>query len=195
MDKRSKILEAFSALMLENPNLNEVSVKNIADKAGIGKGTVYEYFDSKADIIKMAVERLIDSMSEEYLILNYEGLGYEESLRKYIENIVDASKKIKKFSSYNHFTIKETFKFVDLKEIFYKKVIKLLITIVDNFKEYVVSKGLAEGKVDPEIDDIVITILVKMINRDIAENMEFEVIELEALKEALYKMTIKLLKK
>ncbi len=181
--------------MLENPNLNEVSVKNIADKAGIGKGTVYEYFDSKADIIKMAVERLIDSMSEEYLILNYEGLGYEESLRKYIENIVDASKKIKKFSSYNHFTIKETFKFVDLKEIFYKKVIKLLITIVDNFKEYVVSKGLAEGKVDPEIDDIVITILVKMINRDIAENMEFEVIELEALKEALYKMTIKLLKK
>lgn len=56
-DKRNRILdvaiELFSTKGFEN-----VSVSEIAKKAGVGKGTVYVYFPSKVDILKEAFLRV-----------------------------------------------------------------------------------------------------------------------------------------
>lgn len=54
--KRDLILDAMQELMAEG-KANSVTVSAIAQKAGIGKGTIYYYFPSKNDIIESVIER------------------------------------------------------------------------------------------------------------------------------------------
>ncbi len=54
--KRDLILDAMQELMNESSN-RAISVSDIAEKAGIGKGSIYYYFESKNDIIEAVIER------------------------------------------------------------------------------------------------------------------------------------------
>lgn len=55
-EKYNKILDALQEL-LENKEICSISVSEIAQKAGIGKGSVYYYFSSKDEILEALVER------------------------------------------------------------------------------------------------------------------------------------------
>ncbi|MCH1983083.1 TetR/AcrR family transcriptional regulator [Ruminococcus sp. OA3] len=55
-NKRDLILDAMQELMNESSN-RAISVSDIAEKAGIGKGSIYYYFESKNDIIEAVIER------------------------------------------------------------------------------------------------------------------------------------------
>ena len=54
--KYHKILDALQTL-LENQELQNISVSEIAHTAGIGKGSIYYYFPSKDAILQALVER------------------------------------------------------------------------------------------------------------------------------------------
>ena len=54
--KYDKILDALQEL-LESKNLQKISVSEIAQKAGIGKGSIYYYFSSKDEILEALVKR------------------------------------------------------------------------------------------------------------------------------------------
>lgn len=54
--KYYKILDALQEL-LENRSIQSISVSEIAQKAGIGKGSIYYYFPSKDAILDALVER------------------------------------------------------------------------------------------------------------------------------------------
>ena len=194
-DKKTKIIDAFMQLACENPNLQEISVKLIAEKAGIGKGTVYEYFDSKDEIIKDAVELIIDKMFVHYLVDDYDNLNFEDALMKYIHNNYEAAKKVGEYSHYNSFTIRETFKYVNMKDFLHTKIMTLLLKSVTLFKTRVVDRGIEEGIVDPDIDDFTIRTLAKVLLRDITENVEFKMFTGDDLIEGMYKFSLKQLKK
>lgn len=49
--KVEALYQAIMALFVEGADLNTLTVAEIARKAGIGKGTVYEYFDNKEEMI------------------------------------------------------------------------------------------------------------------------------------------------
>lgn len=55
-DKYNRILDAFQKL-LENQNIQKISVSDIAQAAGIAKGSIYYYFPSKDAIVEALVER------------------------------------------------------------------------------------------------------------------------------------------
>ncbi|MGN0962864.1 MAG: TetR/AcrR family transcriptional regulator, partial [Clostridia bacterium] len=56
LPKESRILEAAAELIGENHHaIRTLKVADIANRAGVGKGTVYEYFSSKEEIIQKAV--------------------------------------------------------------------------------------------------------------------------------------------
>ena len=59
MDNPSKPEQILDALheLLQSQNLNNISVSDIAQKAGIGKGSIYYYFDSKDAIVDALIER------------------------------------------------------------------------------------------------------------------------------------------
>ena len=54
--KTEKILDALQQL-LEEKNIQRISVSEIASKAGIGKGSIYYYFPSKDAIIDALIKR------------------------------------------------------------------------------------------------------------------------------------------
>ena len=69
--KERLILEAVNSLADEGKQLYDITVSEIAARAGVGKGTVYEYFVTKDEIISKAVA---------YKILS-EGLETEKRIR------------------------------------------------------------------------------------------------------------------
>lgn len=54
-DKRTAVLEAVISLVREGKSLESLTVSETAARAGIGKGTVYEYFPSKEAMTAAAV--------------------------------------------------------------------------------------------------------------------------------------------
>ena len=54
-EKVAVIYEAVLELLEEGVDLSELKVADIAARAGIGKGTVYDYFDSKEEILGKAL--------------------------------------------------------------------------------------------------------------------------------------------
>ena len=59
-DKKLQVYQAVLDLICENYDASEITISSIAKKAGIGKGTVYEYFDSKEDIFFEALMYFAD---------------------------------------------------------------------------------------------------------------------------------------
>jgi len=57
-DIPSKVLmlyDAIEQLIVEGVDINTICVSTITEKAGIGKGTAYDYFDTKEDILACAI--------------------------------------------------------------------------------------------------------------------------------------------
>lgn len=54
--KTEKILDALEQLLKEK-NIQRISVSEIAEKAGIGKGSIYYYFPSKDAIVEALIKR------------------------------------------------------------------------------------------------------------------------------------------
>lgn len=63
IDKRERILKA-ALKIFSCKSFHQVKVEEIASQAGVGKGTVYEYFSSKEDLLqeafKVSSERYMD---------------------------------------------------------------------------------------------------------------------------------------
>ena len=61
-NKKDMILDAMQELM-GSANVQAISVSDIAQKAGIGKGSIYYYFSSKNDIIDASVHALVSAVN------------------------------------------------------------------------------------------------------------------------------------
>jgi AcrR family transcriptional regulator len=76
----NKILDASLELFAEH-GYESTSISQIAKKAGISKGLIYNYFDSKLDLLKGMIDRLNEGETE--LI----GKVIDEDPRKMLRNI------------------------------------------------------------------------------------------------------------
>lgn len=61
-DKVIAIYHAIGELVAEGADLSSMRVSDIAARAGIGKGTTYEYFSSKEEMVVRAMIYLVGSM-------------------------------------------------------------------------------------------------------------------------------------
>lgn len=100
-EKRRTIALASKGLLLEH-GIKNITISKIAESAGVGKGTVYEYFRNKEDIVfeiisvfiaeheKRLYELIDDTMSTKekvktFLVLLYSNSYYEKQLVIYRE--------------------------------------------------------------------------------------------------------------
>jgi len=67
-DKVIAIYRAIGDLVAEGADISSMRVSDIAAKAGIGKGTTYEYFSSKEEMVIKAMVFLVDSMVKRILL-------------------------------------------------------------------------------------------------------------------------------
>lgn len=87
-DKRRKILDAALELIREK-GLEDTRIIDIANKAGIGKGTVYDYFTSKEEVIAATVEDVVDRDFRNIFGEVDRAPDFETKLRLYIRAHLD----------------------------------------------------------------------------------------------------------
>ena len=83
-----KVLAAYEAvrqLIEEGRDVSEIPVSAITDRAGIGKGTIYDYFDSKEEIIACSFLFHLQNVSKKMT----ESVSGLDSFRKQLEYLFD----------------------------------------------------------------------------------------------------------
>lgn len=86
-EKRALIMEVALELFAEE-GFHSTSISKIASKAGISKGLLYNYFDSKEDLIKVIVEEGLDKIG---LMLdpNKDGIITRDEMESFITMMFD----------------------------------------------------------------------------------------------------------
>ena len=74
--------EAVIALLQEGNDLSHLRVSEITKRAGIGKGTAYEYFSSKEEIIVTALQYDLAKQLDTLLALEERAEGFRDMLEK-----------------------------------------------------------------------------------------------------------------
>jgi len=116
--KRRNIAFACKDLLLEN-GINELTIAQIAKTAGVGKGTIYEYFENKEDI----VFELMTCMQDDY----------DERLRTKLLELPNVfSKTIALFTLF----LSDDDEVIKQREIYKQFLIICLSNPSDNIKQY-----------------------------------------------------------
>lgn len=55
-DRRTQIMDAFLGLIRQGRSIRSITVQEIATASGMGKGTLYEYFSSKEEILVQTLQ-------------------------------------------------------------------------------------------------------------------------------------------
>ncbi len=110
-DKKLAMYDAVAELLAEGRELSGIKVLDVTKKAGIGKGTAYEYFSSKEELLikalfhfsKCTINRVLDQMEEQhtyrekvyFLFSQMEQKTKERDCTAKCVNLIFQSKKLK----------------------------------------------------------------------------------------------------
>lgn len=83
-EKRSKILDA-AATVFSKEGYHQVKVEDIARMAGVGKGTIYLYFENKRHLYYCMLKEVYDVFLESL----YEQIEYERDLKQALKTIIE----------------------------------------------------------------------------------------------------------
>lgn len=162
-EKNEKVLAMYHAvweLMDEGKDIHKIKVSDITECAGIGKGTAYEYFRSKEEIVTKAIQY---NASMQFQIL-YNRIQEQDSYRKGLEACFDW---LAKTHDSRHLIIqfmRRSEGFVQVPDCFCsrgKKAEKAsIIQIVEGILKKVVLLGRKEGLIREEIPDHLVTLQI-----------------------------------
>ena len=84
--KRSAIFNSAIKLLESTENQSDIKISDIAKNAGVGKGTVYEYFNSKDELLQLAVIYGIEQQFSQMENMRVDG-GFRESFTFVMGNL------------------------------------------------------------------------------------------------------------
>ncbi len=153
-NKRERILLA-AVEVFTRQGYNRARMEEIAETAGIGKGTLYEYFDSKVQLFHEMIIRSWDEYSDSFTADSIHELSFEETIREIVKGHFTFSKEKKKLARilfwdteimdeelkiWMHRRRKEQEKLIE--QIVEKAVAEGEIKPVDNMLVYIILAGL-----------------------------------------------------
>ena len=94
--RRGEIFAATVDLFLEK-GFYETSMREVAEAAGIGKSTLYDYFPSKDEIIVYAIEKSLEEMTQRARVIIHEDEDAVTRLRRLMHMHMDHLLKNKAF--------------------------------------------------------------------------------------------------
>lgn len=186
---KEKIIEAVIETLNENFNYDEFSMSKIADKVGIGKSTIYEYFDSKSDLLIETIKGIVDLYIKQILIHDFTNLNFHDAFIMQILDIITCD--FNKNAVFHIFTQLDLV--VKVKEEEIKKIMEdAKKTVLERFA-YIFHKGVEEGiitasydaKTEALISGLLSTMICRQINNSIGTN--------EEIAEYLYNAVVKIL--
>lgn len=139
IDKKDRIIEAGFELICENGYYN-TNTAEIAKKADVSTGIVYQYFKDKHDILMEAIEKYGEDIFFPMLKISYKEINitnFNETIRNMIENYV-SNHKVSKIAHEEIMAMVHSDK--DIADYYYKRELEMTdalktILIKNNFNE------------------------------------------------------------
>lgn len=91
-EKEKAIFKGIMDLLNQGHRIHELKVSDIAAAAGIGKGTVYEYFSTKEEILRQAVSYYVYKEFEAFSSLINNQFRFEEIIYRILNHTVEMLK-------------------------------------------------------------------------------------------------------
>ena len=195
-DKKKSILYATIKLLNSGIQSHKLKVSDIALEAGVGKGTVYEYFSSKEDLVKEAIilsvnEGIEDACAEIGRAKGFEGkfYAYMSIMDRENKNVLTVAKSlIAPLGSVNNF--EELFE--NMPTLFnygFEKISVLAhIFIAEGVKDGIMSENV-------DTDDFLMAIVGAISSYMFyLKNPQLYLADLDEIKKKTYNMLVKSLK-
>ena len=165
--KRDLILDAMQELMLTD-NVQSISVSEIAQKAGIGKGSIYYYFSSKNDILEAVIERsysrVLDGGKE---LAAAGGMDAFQKMEIIYRACLDSSLVL-----HHQEEVIGTFNELQQGALIYQNYARMIITKLEPILSDIIRQGILEGNIRCEYPDetarIVLIVLTTILANQLA---------------------------
>ncbi|MDE6672044.1 MAG: TetR/AcrR family transcriptional regulator [Ruminococcus sp.] len=157
------ILNSAEELMctMESPN-RDMTVDMIAKNAGIGKGSIYYYFQSKEEIIDAVIERSYTSAIKEYFASTDNCVSTYEKLKQLFASMIR-----KEFQDNNRNIITSLHVQDDI--MLHYKLMMTAIKTVSPILTEILKDGMADGSIHTETPvesaEMVVAMLTFLLNR------------------------------
>lgn len=150
-EKEIKIYEAVFELAQNGHDLSSVKVQEIANQAKIGKGTLYEYFNSKEEIICKTLYYYLQKQLNEFKAVLVEPLTFDEIVRKGLHAIARTNHRKSAFQVLlsNSQKMQEVQMMLESKETVHG-ILSLFDELLDLSVELAISHGIADQNEDRE---------------------------------------------
>ncbi|MGL5752211.1 MAG: TetR/AcrR family transcriptional regulator [Paraclostridium sp.] len=161
--KEIALFEGVNKLIEEGSSLNNLKVSDIAKAAGIGKGTVYEYFKTKEEVIAKAILYNTAKEIEKLAMNSKEALTFEDKFYSVLDGIIELSNR--KFEYIQIFfankELQETLREFNEDKV---KVIEFRDSIM-NILQPVIELGIKENIIDKNLEiDYIKSVFVSVLS-------------------------------
>ena len=164
-NKRERILDAMQELM-RTASAQAISVSDIAQKAGIGKGSIYYYFSSKNDIIDAVIERsysrVLDAGKELAASSHMDAFKKMELI---YHACLDSSTELRRQEAIGTFNEQQESAFI------HQKFARIIITRLKPILTDIIRQGMEEGTIHCEYPEetaqIVLTVLTITLDNNL----------------------------
>lgn len=150
MNKKIAIFESATKIMTIE-GVNQITISKVANEAGIGKSTVYEYFKSKDELIyetiSFAGEKYLEEVKRK--ILSYDN-GFENTLKELIKIAIET---MRKGDSNIVFIMSDCDKTYKSKNNTHKQIKEVMLNLrmkTFHILEEIIQLGIKEGKIKPK---------------------------------------------
>ncbi|MFJ8258482.1 TetR/AcrR family transcriptional regulator [Peribacillus asahii] len=146
-EKKMKIIEEATLELLNQKDISNITMDEIAKSAGVSKVTLFNYYNTKDNLINTAIQNSFASIHKEYERLIESDLSFEQT---YMELTQYKMKKIQSTTSVffhnvmQQFASEQTFFDKDAQETSDRLVLRMF------------QKGRKEGKINPAYSDEVL---------------------------------------
>lgn len=192
--KEIAVFEGFSKLIEQGVSLNNIRVSDIAKSAGIGKGTVYEYFKSKEEVIAKSIFYKMQTEFMRILEKSNKAVGFKDKCYVGFQDIMEVMS-----SQFEYFQLLITSK--EIHEVF--SCLNQGKDEIIEFRNYIlyildpiIDLGIEEGIINSNLDKIYIQSTFISVCSGLSTMVHFQFGELkkeeiELHKKMAYTMLIK----
>ncbi len=193
--KQTDIINATMDILDSGKELNKITVKEIADFAGIGKGSVYDHFQSKEDIIHATILKKFQDGFYNVDIIMKQHLNFKNKIYALYDLMSTDIKSDSSLSVLNLLTSAKSI--VEIHDVF-KKGDFCLVDKFSNIISDILYQGIEENVISPKIDILYIHMAIfsnlSALSRFItASHFKLEENDENIIKDNAYKMLLKTL--
>lgn len=151
--KKVNILEAALALFMEY-GVQKISVAEIAKKAMVSQVTIYNYFESKHNLVREVFLYYIDKATLEFEQTLHSDIPFPEKIKQLIFTKKEAATQI--HEDFYQYLMEEYTGGNYIEEIYVKKAIPLMMELFE--------QGRKQGYVDPNISNEAIIFFIQALH-------------------------------